>query len=176
MRQTLSSTICILTHAPRAGCDLGLQTVFPKIFRKCFNSRTPYGVRPGAGAAVGPCLDFNSRTPCGVRPGGPREGAGIGEISTHVPLAGYDVCADLSETAPACYFNSRTLRGVRRAPTAYDFLMAEFQLTYPLRGTTACVPFQCTLLRFQLTYPTQGTMPWHSQHVCYCALFTSCTP
>ena len=31
----------ISTHAPRAGCDLGLQTVFPKIFIKCFNSRTP---------------------------------------------------------------------------------------------------------------------------------------
>ena len=159
MRQTLSSTICILTHAPRAGCDLGLQTVFPKIFIKCFNSRTPYGVRPGAGAAVGPCLDFNSRTPCGVRPGGPREGAGIGEISTHVPLAGYDVCADLSETAPACYFNSRTLRGVRPGnhtsiPSYVNFnsrtpcevrqrrmrragIVSQFQLTYPLRGTTA---------------------------------------
>ena len=56
-------------HAPRVGCD-GRRYGQPQQAR-CFNSRTPCGVRPPSATRPSADICFNSRTPCGVRQADP---------------------------------------------------------------------------------------------------------
>ena len=122
-------------HAPREGCD-GKRGVRSRR-RRCFNSRTPRGVRrtvdvqilatatfqfthPARGATLlWPCTQtiitrFNSRTPRGVRQG----------RSQHHRQ---DPC-----------FNSRTPRGVRLEMQRHSRRRVLFQFTHPARGATTC--------------------------------------
>ena len=76
-------------------------------------------------------------------------------ISTHVPLAGYDGCF-IHQGHGRPYFNSRTLRGVRRDEESAFSVSEVFQLTYPLRGTTHGSQVLIIDPKFQLTYPLRG--------------------
>ena len=52
-------------HAPRVGCDMWIICLLRS--RRCFNSRTPCGVRQINQVMLAKRASFNSRTPCGVR-------------------------------------------------------------------------------------------------------------
>ena len=121
-------------HAPRVGCDGQLFTNQNQ--SKCFNSRTPCGVRPPLLCYCKGSNSFNSRTPCGVRPKAtqttttankfqfthPVWGATESEdpklagsdVSIHAPRVGCDVRYCLYARSIRC-FNSRTPCGVRPA-------------------------------------------------------------
>ena len=65
-RPQLGRINAVSIHAPRAGCDTRRYT--PRTSPRCFNSRTPCGVRRFTLHLTCVCPCFNSRTPCGVRP------------------------------------------------------------------------------------------------------------
>ena len=60
-----SSAPSVSIHAPRAGCDYSLKLITSRT--RCFNSRTPCGVRHIQLYHITVLCGFNSRTPCGVR-------------------------------------------------------------------------------------------------------------
>ena len=111
---------------------------------RCFNSRTPGGVRLGACSLCLPVAGFNSRTPGGVRlrslrilcnvflrfnsrtPGGVRPNltipkVGHWEVSIHAPREGCDLKI-LRRVRNSTSFNSRTPGGVRPSISCYYLL------------------------------------------------------
>ena len=97
-------------HAPREGCDALRGS--PLFSSRCFNSRTPGGVRPHYG------VDVPSGR--GVSIHAPREGCDTtvidkihkGSVSIHAPREGCDCVGRVTLTLTQC-FNSRTPGGVR---------------------------------------------------------------
>ena len=121
------------TH-PGRGATRGL---LRRVLRtRCFNSRTPGGVRLSAGMLV-PCL-------VRVSIHAPREGCdeyvsakveAICNVSIHAPREG----CDIASTPSACSlisFNSRTPGGVRQVEAICSEFMRWFQFTHPGRGAT----------------------------------------
>jgi len=137
----------ISIHAPYAGCD--------KLFRY-----HKFHV-----------CDFNPRTLRGVRHMGINVSTIYEYISIHAPYAGCDNCPSVRKTVferfqsthptrgatcgqnrfacCACYFNPRTLRGVRRCKFGYSRNTDTFQSTHPTRGATlTTMTHQTNLLNF----------------------------
>ena len=98
-------------HAPRAGCDLS--TISMGLRAKCFNSRTPCGVRQPASPTPKRSSTFQFTHP--VRGATPTE------------------CLHLSALIS---FNSRTPCGVRRHSRFSLIKILQFQFTHPVRGAT----------------------------------------
>ena len=60
------------------------------LLTRCFNSRTPGGVRPRSGFASSDLASFNSRTPGGVRQDVPSDDDVDFPVSIHAPREGCD--------------------------------------------------------------------------------------
>ena len=103
---------------------------------KGFNSRTPGGVRPGAGKGAGKGAEcFNSRTPGGVRPGGQQSANRPKQVSIHAPREGCDARWQVQDYR-TLGFNSRTPGGVRLFFSPATAVITLFQFTHPGRGAT----------------------------------------
>ena len=98
-------------HAPRVGCDPRWES--SRREPRCFNSRTPCGVRQLTDDQKAELTSFNSRTPCGVRHDHPYFIVPLLDVSIHAPRVGCDIGANMRR--------SRTLR---------------FQFTHPVWGAT----------------------------------------
>ena len=111
--------ICVSIHAPLAGCDTAYAP--RRCGRKCFNPRTPRGVRQG--------LHIHA--------------VYVMEVSIHAPLAGCDSGYSRSRSSGRS-FNPRTPRGVRLQQKQSPPARAMFQSTHPSRGATANGPTKGT--------------------------------
>ena len=156
LRQRSLSRSEVSIHAPREGCDILL--VFIRVVPKCFNSRTPGGVRlDGYDYINGYVFSFNSRTPGGVRRSPlPLHYAGHRFQFTHPGRGATSLCFKIGSISPlfqfthpgrgathhnviSCgliRFNSRTPGGVRLRLCASSRSGCEFQFTHPGRGAT----------------------------------------
>ena len=120
-------------HAPRAGCDISRKKSL--ITFKCFNSRTPCGVRLRLSRNIDITLCFNSRTPCGVRLhalqslGNPRRFQFTHPVRGATSMVKYIIYRPSS-------FNSRTPCGVRLYRPRLNQPDCLFQFTHPVRGAT----------------------------------------
>ena len=100
---------------------------------------------------------FYPRTPCGVRRGVLFLCQRHGDISIHVPRAGYDGGLRLRGSSHL-YFYPRTPCGVRRATKSGADYGVGFLSTYPVRGTTAPEAARSASWPiFLSTYPVRGT-------------------
>ena len=174
VRSMQQSTVSI--HAPREGCDPRRRCGHGSC--RCFNSRTPGGVRLGRASFDPLRTGFNSRTPGGVRlyslMGMPK----ILQFQFTHPGRGA-TSPDRSEASSASRFNSRTPGGVRLARVLSDEIpayvsihapregcdspyrsrivwSAMFQFTHPGRGATLCDDWLPSCSRFQFTHPGRG--------------------
>ena len=142
-------------HAPRAGCDR--RGIYQLRRRRCFNSRTPCGVRrrpirqrrhrarvsihaPRAGCDHAARKAEDSRRPVSIH--APRAGcdqvcraskAISQNVSIHAPRAGCDALYHPLAGVYPC-FNSRTPCGVRRKPLPRDFWRAAVSIHAPRAG------------------------------------------
>ena len=114
-RYHVDSDYRVSIHALLAECDAVAGA--PKVQRRCFNPRTPCGVRRLARRNGGCAIGFNPRTPCGVR---------------HSP---WRKC-----TFPWSGFNPRTPCGVRPYCPGGVAVVAKFQSTHSLRSATPSRP------------------------------------
>ena len=78
---------------------------------------------------------FNSRTPCGVRLRPRLRGAGVGDVSIHAPRVGCDLRAHILPRLGKG-FNSRTPCGVRPPSSSRPSSTRSFQFTHPVWGAT----------------------------------------
>ena len=144
------------THAPRVGCD-GDDGITPNA-RRCFNSRTPCGVRPyrleqppdtktvsihaprvgcdyNLRRGKSPSKRFNSRTPCGVRQEMHSQSIKSQEVSIHAPRVGCDLQTlskrnkfEVSIHAPRV--------GCDSGEDWKEISWQKFQFTHPVWGAT----------------------------------------
>ena len=140
-------------HAPRVGCDLSRQTVQPNL--RCFNSRTPCGVRRQV------CYHVDNQI--GVSIHAPRVGCdgwygldlAIVRVSIHAPRVGCDLSALESRSLAVLFQFTHPVWGA----TWGVWLVVhswEFQFTHPVWGATdrqRVDPRRCT---FQFTHPVWG--------------------
>ena len=148
--------IVVSIHAPRAGCDLELTAIVYRI--KCFNPRTPRGVRPKLNHAYVIAKQVSIHAPragCDKRHKSPliyddmfqsthpARGAtdyqihphSPSAVSIHAPRAGCDPPRP-TERHSAWSFNPRTPRGVRHSGPHPLPTSDAFQSTHPARGAT----------------------------------------
>ena len=118
-------------HAPREGCDSQRPPWRRRI--RCFNSRTPGGVRPGGSLKDRDASCFNSRTPGGVRPQFFQLGDVEVAVSIHAPREGCDLA-----------------QAVNVDPFAL------FQFTHPGRGATTAGALCLDLLLVSIHAPREG--------------------
>ena len=121
---------------------------------------------------------FNSRTPCGVRPIHSYNHIMLSDVSIHAPRAGCDTLITRGPNSPMWFqfthpvrgatyatrtasrpgqrFNSRTPCGVRPVSKGTNLGDKKFQFTHPVRGATVS-PFRHYKGRsFQFTHPVRG--------------------
>ena len=163
-------------HAPRVGCDP--EATQTKNANKCFNSRTPCGVRLIHLPILFICTSFNSRTPCGVRLRlGPRQ-SGRQRVSIHAPRVGCDHLApavhtdfklvsihaprvgcdhnDIHHTSGHTRFNSRTPCGVRLFCLYRLSWLCLVSIHAPRVGCDTRTTPEDRPWRFQFTHPVWG--------------------
>ena len=140
-------------HAPRAGCDLML--VLINSSPRCFNSRTPCGVRLTILIITRNISSFNSRTPCGVRLRYKGDFLLLARFNSRTPCGVRHTYRQLSTTSLG--FNSRTPCGVRlRFGIAYRSSMS-VSIHAPRAGCDNKILLNIlSILKFQFTHPVRG--------------------
>ena len=147
-----SATVSI--HAPREGCDQPMisSEVFPSVFQF---------THPGRGAtslhSSGQCSPrcFNSRTPGGVRLDGARLLLFASTVSIHAPREGCDGHRLSTPLGVPC-FNSRTPGGVRLLNPIQISISDKFQFTHPGRGATQQTAFGRRIYDVSIHAPREG--------------------
>ena len=133
---SLSYDQWVSIHAPREGCDCSICGGQP--CGRCFNSRTPGGVRPKFLRHAMAERRFQFTHP----------GRGATRRFTATPTKRRS-------------FNSRTPGGVRQAVRPTPVLRPRpFQFTHPGRGATSHSPPTESSIQFQFTHPGRGATIW----------------
>ena len=143
-------------HAPREGCDR--RSCLQTTCQRCFNSRTPGGVRlvPDSDYSGVGMFQF-------THPGRGATQLTIKEainliVSIHAPREGCDRLVMLP-LMPICSFNSRTPGGVRLLLRICRFTHVTFQFTHPGRGATRFNPFRLLAYQVSIHAPREGCDP-----------------
>ena len=157
MRRSAAFVFLISIHAPHAGCDMSVSSLFAgalvisihaphagcdsAIFSLMSAMGTFQSTHPMRGATAArrnstlPPSDFNPRTPCGVRPAGVVAGDVSNPFQSTHPMRGA-TCRRRSRRCGERDFNPRTPCGVRQYPDDYAVPQTQFQSTHPMRGAT----------------------------------------
>ena len=120
-------------HAPRVGCDPRWES--SRREPRCFNSRTPCGVRQLTDDQKAELTSFNSRTPCGVRHLVSAYQQHLDEFQFTHPVWGATTMRGHISAYPVS-FNSRTPCGVRLKRLLKVMILLRFQFTHPVWGAT----------------------------------------
>ena len=132
-RYHVDSDYRVSIHALLAECDAVAGA--PKVQRRCFNPRTPCGVRRLARRNGGCAIGFNPRTPCGVRQSWTFKDNQVAKFqSTHSLRSATD--AILPVLPALTGFNPRTPCGVRHGQQNHVNTGKRFQSTHSLRSAT----------------------------------------
>ena len=152
----VAATVSVSIHAPRAGCDSSKASVLSPT--SLFQFTHPVrGATHNAYRRVSRPRCFNSRTPCGVRLVSARLSASAAvfqfthpvrgatsllsslftrsTVSIHAPRAGCDIAIEIKSVVEN-RFNSRTPCGVRLGGLSCLGVKDGFQFTHPVRGAT----------------------------------------
>ena len=121
-------------HALLAECDRFRRPVSRPV--RCFNPRTPCGVRPYRGMSWIALQGFNPRTPCGVRQKTKINIKRKLGVSIHALLAECDF-NEISHIEELKSFNPRTPCGVRLKKYITPNTITGFQSTHSLRSATS---------------------------------------
>ena len=139
----------------RTPCGVRQYPLTPPFHPISFNSRTPCGVRRRYCLYARSIRCFNSRTPCGVRPYTRLGFKPASRVSIHAPRVGCDVLTKLMSVMVKLFQFTHPVWGATKAKTFKD-LFLEFQFTHPVWGATAHELVHVALEEFQFTHPVWG--------------------
>ena len=147
-----------------------------RTWTRCFNSRTPCGVRQHSTRPTRLVNRFNSRTPCGVRPLSAEFVLERLEVSIHAPRVGCDTYR-LVVKPTSSRFNSRTPCGVRLSSSMTYAQIHNVSIHAPRVGCDKDVTeMQTQSNEFQFTHPVWGATTNKTMQTIIITGFNSRTP
>ncbi len=121
-------------HAPREGCDVaGIHGYY---LQRCFNSRTPGGVRPNWLRYFASWRQFQFTHPGRGATYKERRVSSLINVSIHAPREGCDRSGSIGSSISAKFQFTHPGRGATRFAYRQDQATKPFQFTHPGRGAT----------------------------------------